>query len=101
MLFLRSQQRKQNHVADRFRPSKQHREPVYPDSKATSWRHTVFKSDQKFLVDVLFFFARLFDQTLTLHKRIIQLAVTWGNLHTVDDQFKNIDERTVFRVLFG
>ncbi len=46
-------------------------------------------------------FACLFEQTLTLHKRVIQLAVTWGDLHTVDDQFKNVDERAVFRVLFG
>src|SRR5207248_9159295 len=99
--LLGSKQGKQNHVADGFGAGKQHREPVDPDPETASRRHTVFQSEQEFLVDVLLLFACLFEQTLTLHKRVIQLAVTWRDLRAVNDQFKNVDERAVFQILFG
>src|SRR5262249_43355571 len=91
----------QDPVADRFAAGNKHGKPVYPDSKATSRWHTVLKSEQKFLVDVLLLFARLFHQTPSLNERIIQLAVTWRDLYTVDNQFKNVDKRAVFCILFG
>ena len=93
-LFFGFQQRKQDHVADGFRAGEQHRKPVDPNPETAGRRHTVFKSEQKFLVDFLLLSAGLFEQTLTLLKRIVQLAVAWRDLGTVDDQFKNIDERS-------
>src|SRR5262249_36261719 len=100
-LFLRFQQRKQDPVTDRFPAGQQHCEPFASDSETASRRHTVFKSEQKFLVDVLLLFASLVEQTLTLHQRIVQLAVTWRDLRAVNDQFKNVDQRGVFHVLFS
>src|SRR4051794_39301220 len=100
-LFFGSQQRKQNHVTNGFSAGEQHCEPVDTDTKTTCRRHTVLKRKQEFLVDVLLLFSRLFDQTLTLYNWIIQLTVTWGDLHTINHQFKNVHERAVFRILFG
>src|SRR5207302_1585086 len=65
-LFFRSQQREQDHIADGFRAGKQHGEPVHSETEAAGRRHAVLKRQQKFLVDLLFFFACLFEQTLTL-----------------------------------
>src|SRR5215475_4335219 len=98
--FLRSEQGKQNHIPDGFRSGEQHCEPVDAKPETASRWHTVFKSEQKFLVDVLLFFTSLFEQTLTLHNRVIQLAVTGRDLRAVNDQFKNVDQRVVFHILF-
>ncbi len=42
-LFFRSQQRKQDHVADGFRAGKQHGEPVHSETKAAGRRHAVLE----------------------------------------------------------
>src|ERR1700747_2365543 len=88
--LLRSQQGKQNHIADGFGAGKQHCDPVDADPEAAGRRHTMLKSEQKFLVDLLLLLAGLLEQTLTLNNRVVQLAVTRRDLCTVNDQFKNI-----------
>ena len=60
-VVLRFEERKQNHIADRFRTGKQHREAIDPEAESTGGRHAVLESEQKFLVDVLPFFAGLFE----------------------------------------
>src|SRR4029434_11220899 len=70
-LLLRPQQREQNDVADRFRASEQHGEPVDADAKAARRRHAVLECDQEFFVDLLCLFACLFEQTLTLQNWIV------------------------------
>jgi len=77
--FPRSEQRKQNHVADGFGAGEQHREPVDSNTDAACGRHAVLERKQKLLIDVLPFLTGLFEQTLTLRHRVIQLAVTWRN----------------------
>src|SRR5262245_41057684 len=99
--FFWSEQREQDHVTNRFRAGKQHCQPVDTEPESASWRHTMFESEQEFLVDVLLFLASLFDQALTLHDWVIQLAVTWRDLRAVNDQFENVHERFVFQILFG
>ena len=47
---------------------------------------------QKFLVDLLCFFAGLFVQALTLREWVVQLGVTGCDFHAVDDQLENIDK---------
>jgi len=70
-LLLRSQQREQNDVADRFSAGEQHGEPIHSDSEAAGRRHAVLERQQKLLVDPLLLFAGLFEQTLTLGNRVV------------------------------
>src|SRR6266851_8958463 len=92
LLFLRPEQREEDNVTDRFCAGEQHGEPINADAKAAGWRHAILEREQKFFVDFLRLFARLFEQTLTLQERIVQLAVARGDLRAVDDELKNIDE---------
>ena len=101
LAILRLQQRKQNHVADRFGAGQQHREPIDPKPEAAGRRHAVLEREQKFFVELLRLFAGLFEQPLPLDRRIVQLGVTGRNLLAVDDQLVNVHERIVLRVLFG
>ena len=58
----------------------------------------MLEREEKIFVDLLRFFARLFEQTLALHERIVQLAYSRAQFPgPVDDQFENIDERVVRR----
>src|SRR5438067_2634255 len=69
-LFLWSEQWKQDDVADRLRTGEQHGEPIHAHAKAAGRWHAVLEREQKFLVDLLGFFASLLEQTLPLRKRI-------------------------------
>src|SRR5262249_42763982 len=82
-LFLRSEQGKQDNVADGFGASEQHRQSVDPNTNTACGRHAVLESEQKLLVDVLSFLTGLFEQTLALHKRVIEFAVTRRDFRTV------------------
>src|SRR6266576_7209898 len=84
ILFLWSEQWKQDDVADRLRTGEQHGEPIDAHAKAAGGWHAVLEGEQKFLVDLLRFFAGLLEQTLTLQERIVKLAVARRNLRAVN-----------------
>src|SRR5207302_723208 len=70
------------------------------NAKAAGRWHAVLEREQKFLVDLLRFFASLLEQTLPLRKRIVKLAIARRNLRAVNDQLEDIDKRIIFAVLF-
>ena len=71
LLFFRSQQWKQDYVADGLCTSEQHYESIHPDADAAGGRHAMLEREKKFLVDFLLLFACLIEQTLPLHQRVI------------------------------
>src|ERR1051325_243544 len=98
-LFLRFEQREEDHIAYRFCAGKQHCQSIHAEAETAGRRHTVLEREQKVFVDLLCFFAGLLEQTLTLHERIIELGITRRDLHAIDDQFEDVDERFVGAVL--
>ena len=70
-----------------------------PRPKPPGRRHPVLEGEEEFFVELLRFFARLFEQALALHKWVVQLGVAGGDFLTVDDQLENIDDRIVLQVL--
>jgi len=84
-LFFRLEQREEDDVANRFRAGKQHRQSIHPETETARRRHTVFKREQKFFIDLLCFFASLLEETFPLNIGIIQLAVAGRYLHAVND----------------
>ena len=60
----------------------------------------MFEGEEEIFVQLLCFLARLFEQASPLHKRIVQLGITWRDFLAVDDQLEDIDERVVVQILF-
>src|SRR5436190_16988585 len=60
----------------------------------------MFEREEEIFIELLRFLARLFEETLTLHAWVIQLGITGRNFLAVDDQFVNVHERVILRILF-
>src|SRR5437763_14907448 len=86
-LSFRLEQRKQDHVPDRFRTCQEHHEPVDAEPEPARGGHPMFESEQEFLIELLRLLARLFEQSLPLHDRIVPFGIAWGNFLSIDAQF--------------
>src|ERR1051325_2314860 len=63
---FRLEQRKQDHVANRFRSGEEHRQAIDPKTETTRWRHPVLEGKEEFFVEILRLFSRLLEQTPSL-----------------------------------
>ena len=101
LLHFRSEQRKQNDLADGLCVGQQHHESVDADTQSTGGRHAVPQCADEIVVHfghrVFFRLAgELLRKELFLEVRVVQLGISVGQFHSLDEQFESFGN---FRVV--
>ena len=104
---FRPQQRKQNHIADRFRIRQDHGQPVDADAFAARRRHAIGHGAQIVLVHLMRFFVaggfqlQLHLEAAALLLRIVQLGVGVADLHAGRINLETLDEGRIVALVLG
>src|SRR5580692_2303588 len=103
LLPFRSQQREQNHVANRMRIRQQHRQPVDSNSLSSRWWHPVSQRPNVVNIQLLWHLItalrNLCLESPLLLSGIVQLRKSVRDFHPRHVNLKSLRQRRIFRLL--